>query len=417
MKTLLQINSVANCGSTGRIAEQIGHLAKANGWRSVMAYGAPRYNNNSQLETITCVTPFEEKINALKNRIFDNHGLTGASATRRVVRQFEALNPDIVHLHNIHGYHINYKVLFEYLQNSNCKVVWTMHDCWPFTGHCTYFDRVGCEKWKTQCHNCEQKTKYPSSLLLDRSTSNFKIKRELFTSLGDRLTLVPVSEWLAGLTRESFLKDTRIICIHNGIDLNVFNPLEWNETVSILSKYNINCSCLNGKKVLMGCASGWGKRKGYNDFIKLKEILPNDYIIIMVGCSDKQVEELSKRNIIGIKRTENTHDLSAFYSFADVFVNPTYEDNFPTTNLEALACGTPVVTYRTGGSPEAIDDDTGIVVEKGDLNVLAEACIQLATESSNMSQACQQRAERLYNKDERFADYVTLYNHLLSNNK
>ena len=413
MKTVVQINSVANCGSTGRIAEQIGLLAKAQGWRSIMVHGAPRFSNNSSLETIQCVTPLGERINAIQSRLFDNHGLSGANATRHVVRLIEESHPDIVHLHNIHGYHINYKILFEYLQYADCKVVWTLHDCWVFTGHCAYFDLAGCEKWKTQCKHCSQKRDYPASYGLNRAAENYRIKRQLFTSLGDRLTLVPVSNWLADLIGESFLKGTHVNTIHNGIDINAFHQIEQKRSLAILENYKIQYREVENKKIVLGCASGWGKRKGYNDFKKIRELLPADqYAIMMVGLNEKQLEEMSSHGIIGIARTNSVGDLAALYSLADVFINPTYEDNYPTTNLEALACGTPVITYRTGGSPEAIDDKTGVVIAQGDVAALAEAIKQMMSNPLS-STACRQRAERLFDKDKCFERYVELYEDLL----
>jgi glycosyltransferase involved in cell wall biosynthesis len=263
---------------------------------------------------------------------------------------------------------------------------------------------VGCEKWKTQCFSCPQKTKYPASWLIDCSEKNFNLKKKLFTSLPN-LTLVPVSNWLAGILEESFLKDYPIKVIHNGINTEVFKP-------STESDFRIRHR-LENKFILLGVASIWSPRKGLKDFIALSKLLDTDYQIVLVGLERKQMEQLPE-NILGIKRTESVEELAEVYAASDVYVNPTYEDNFPTTNLESLACGTPVITYKTGGSPEAIDDSAGIVVEQGNIDKLVEVINQIKEKGKqSYTEACVQRAHRLYRKEERYREYIELYEELL----
>lgn len=221
MPTLLQINVVVNWGSTGRIAEEIGQVAMAAGWRSVIAYG--RGNPTSKSELIRIGSNMDMYLHGIESRLFDNHGLASRKATRVFIEQIKALKPDVIHLHNIHGYYINYKLLFNYLAESKIPVVWTLHDCWSFTGHCAYFTFAKCDKWKTECYNCKLKKSYPFSLLFDCSKSNYVEKKQCFTTIGN-LTMVPVSEWLAGLVKHSFFKGKRIECIHNGVDTHVFAP-------------------------------------------------------------------------------------------------------------------------------------------------------------------------------------------------
>jgi putative colanic acid biosynthesis glycosyltransferase len=223
MKKLLQINSVINSGSTGRIAEEIGQTAIDTGWESYIAYGRNERPSSSKL--IKIGTDKDIKLHGLQTRLFDRHGLGSKGATTDFIRQIEKIGPDIVHLHNIHGYYINMEVLFHYLKKVNIPVVWTFHDCWPITGHCSHFTFVGCEKWKTQCYNCPQKTGYPASYLIDRSKKNFILKKELFNSLSN-LTLVPVSQWLSGILKESFLQNYSIKVINNGVNTEVFRPSE-----------------------------------------------------------------------------------------------------------------------------------------------------------------------------------------------
>ena len=399
-KTLLQINTVINSGSTGRIAEEIGQTALAAGWRSVIAYG--RNPRPSKSETIRIGSDWEVRLHGLRSRIFDDAGFGSRRATEAFIRAAEKLSPDVIHLHNVHGYYLNIDVLFRWLARGNVPVVWTLHDCWPFTGHCAYFDIVGCEKWKTGCFACPQKREYPVSLLCDRSRKNWEQKRELFSSVNN-LTLVPVSDWLAGIARESFLGDKNICRIYNGTDTAVFSPRE--DGKSVREKYG-----LGSRLVALGCASVWDKRKGLSDFIKLWERVPEkDLAIVLVGLSEEQIQGLPS-GIVGIRRTESVEALADLYSAADLFVNPTYEDNFPTVNIEALACGTPICTYRTGGSPEAINGDTGFVVEQGDIEGLVSALETIRSlGKSAYSNACRSRALSCFRKEDRWAEYLSLY--------
>ena len=407
MKKLLQINPACNMGSTGRIAEQIGLIAKENGWECYLVHGA-RHVNQSQLQTIQNVTSIEERIHAIETKIFDNHGLSSRRATRRLVKKIEQISPDIIHLHNIHGYFINYKILFEYLREKDIPVVWTLHDCWSFTGHCSYFSLQGCERWKTGCHHCPLKNAYPSSWLLDRSSKNYQQKEQSFRSVSN-LTLVPVSDWLAELVKESFMKGANVHRIYNGVDVNVFQPTQ-NNAYAVREKYGIAPST----KILMGCAPGFGLRKGYKDFIKLSGLLESSYQIIMVGVTENQKPELEASGIIAVSRTESVEELALYYNSADIFLNLTYEDNFPTTNLEALACGTPVITYRTGGSIEAVDDHTGIIVEQGNIDGIVKAIEIIVNSNIDYTQElCRERATALYNKNDRFQEYLSLYEELI----
>lgn len=386
---IVQVNETAARGSHGVIAEAIGQLVIDGGGRSMLAFGraAPGMTSSELVRVGNRLGVF---CHGLETRMFDGHGLGSRGATARFVRELERFGPDLVHLHNIHGYWLNYPRLFEWLRAWGGPVVWTLHDCWAFTGHCAHFMGVGCGRWQRECHHCPLKGAYPASAGLDRSRRNFKLKRECFTSLGNRLTLVSCSEAIADYARKSFFKDTRIEVIHNGVDIGQFRPSAPKE------------------KMILGVASTWGDSKGLGDFGELRRLLPADWDITLVGLTPKQIKALPE-GIEGIERTANRAELARLYSRAAVFVNPTYEDNFPTVNLEALACGTPVVTYHTGGSPEAIDDATGIVVEQGDIAGLARA-IEAAAGLS--PQACRERAEKCFDARERYAEYVNLYNEL-----
>ncbi len=397
---LLQINAALNRGSTGRIAEQIASLARGRGWDAYMIHGA-RYVNRSDMQTLQTVTSLGEKVHAVKSMLFDAHGLGSTLATKRIVREIEGINPDIIHLHNIHGYYLNYKVLFEYLRTVDIPVVWTLHDCWTMTGHCAHFDVIGCERWKTECYNCPLKRDYPKSLLLERSKRNYYLKKQLFTSVKN-MTIVPVSRWLGEIVKESYLGCYPCNVINNGVDIQLFSPIENN----LRTQLNIG-----DRTVLLGVATAWKDDKGLQEFIRLSE--NPSYQVVMVGVPE-DIKRNLPHSIIAINRTNNQQELAAYYSMADMLVNPTYADTFPTVNLEALVCGTPIVTYRTGGSPESVTEETGLVVDKGDFDALVKAIEEVrAKGKTHYSHACRQRAVALYNKDERYEDYIKLYESLL----
>ncbi|WP_279111016.1 glycosyltransferase [Muribaculum intestinale] len=406
MPTLLQINVTANSGSTGRIAEDLGKIAINNGWESWIAYG--RGNPHSKSKLIRIGTDFDMNLHGLQTRLFDNHGLASNKATKHFIKQIKAINPDIIHLHNIHGYYINYEILFDYLKEWGGPVVWTLHDCWTITGHCSHFVTANCDKWKATCSNCPLKKEYPASFLFDRSKKNHKIKKEKFSSI-DNLILIPVSHWIDNLLKESFFKFTKTKVIHNGIDLNAFRPKE--PSSFNLDKYAIPAN----KKYVLGVAGTWTKDKGLYDFYQLRKILSEDIGIVLVGVSDKISDNLPA-GIIGIKRTESIHELSLLYSNAIAFINPTWADTYPTTNLESIACGTPVITYRTGGSPESVNQSIGLVVEQGDIEGLNNAIMEIinCTNVRFKQSTCRDYALKNFDKEAHFKEYFEIYNNLIN---
>lgn len=393
---LLQINVTANNGSTGKIAEAIGQLAINRGWESWIAYGRGTPQSESRL--IRIGNDWDMRWHGVETRLLDNHGLASRRTTRLFISRIKEINPDIIHLHNIHGYFINYPLLFRFLREWGGPVVWTWHDIWPMTGHCAFFGKDQCDKWKTACHECKRKTVYPASLLNNRSSRNFEDKRRAFSGMKD-LTIVLVSDWLNEMRKDSFLKDTHGVVIHNGIDLDMFSP------EPVPSKE---------KGYVLAVANVWTSEKGWDDIMSLRKILADDIDIIMVGLNDKQMANLPN-GIKGLRRTQNLNELRSLYSNAIAFINPTWGDNFPTTNIEALACGTPVITYRTGGSPEAIDSNTGIVVEQGDVQGLKKAIETIRTSSDRFTpELCRARAEKYFNKDDRFEEYFELYEKIIN---
>lgn len=363
---IVQINSVCGIGSTGRIVSDIHSELISKGMNSYVIYG--RYEARSCNNAIKVGNQKDFYLHALQTRLFDAHGFSSIKATQQAIRILDELKPDIIHLHNIHGYYLNVELLFFYLKlHPEIKVIWTLHDCWSFTGHCSHFDFSGCRQWENQCYSCPQKKAYPASYFFDNSMSNYNRKRAAFIGVKN-LTIVTPSYWLADLVKKSYLKDYPIKVINNGIDLALFSPRE----SDFRDKHD-----LVDKFVVMGAASCWSQRKGFDDFITLANQLSDQYKLVMVGLPLDKIKTLPK-NIIGIHRTDNPTELAEIYSSADVFFNPTYEDTYPTVNLEAIACGTPVITYKTGGSPESVSAEHGFVVAKGDVGAVVEVVKHLS---------------------------------------
>jgi len=403
MKRLLHVNTALNSGSHGRICEQISALASQKGWETTIVHSA-RYVNKSQFDDIQVTKHLDEIWHGIRSYLFDNHGLNSGCQTKTLIKKIQQLQPNVIHLHNIHGYYLNYKVLFSFLAKSKIPVVWTLHDCWSMTGHCAQFEQYGCEKWKTGCHDCAYvKKEYPRAII-DRSQRNYLIKRQCFTSV-ENMTVVPVSHWLANLVRRSFLAKYPIKVINNGIDIDKFRPKKNDDLRRKIAG--------DKKTIILGVASTWDADKGIQDFVELSQI--SDCQIVMVGVKDSLKKKLPK-SIITIARTNSQEELAEYYSVADVFVNPTYKDTFPTVNIEAMACGTPVVTYQTGGSPESVTKETGIVVAKGDFNNLRQAIEAVQANGKHYySTNCRERAVKYYNKDDRFKDYIELYENIINN--
>lgn len=406
-RKLLQINPVIRLNtSTGRIMQEIGELVMQHGWDSYIAYSRGRDGiRPCQSKLIPVGNRWSVGYHGIMTRLFDSHGLASDRATRQFIREIEQLQPEIIHIHNIHGYFLNYQILFEYLSQSSAHVIWTVHDCWLYTGHCYHYSFAGCSKWQTECRECPQQRKFPASLLFDRSQQNFSDKKAAFTSMPkDKLVIVPVSEWIRNEMQSSFLKDYPFRVIHNGINTEVFNLFD---TQAVKEKYQ-----LQGKHILLGVASIWSKEKGLNDFIQMASLLKEDEQIVLVGVDEKTQKQLPE-NIRSIRRTENVRQLAELYAAADAFINPTWQDNYPTVNLESIACGTPVVTYRTGGSIEAVTRQTGLVVEQGDVKGLLEAARSIIQRGKDYyRQPCRDFATAHFRKEDRYADYLQLYDEL-----
>ena len=394
---VFQINSVCGIRSTGRICTDLAEVLRLQGHESIIAYGRESVPEKYKDISYRIGTDFGVKINALKARIFDNEGFNAKRATRKLINQIKKYDPDVIHLHNLHGYYLNIEILFDYLKKSDKPVVWTLHDCWAFTGHCSYFDFVGCDKWQTECSKCPQKKGYPTSKCRDRSKKNYFQKKAAFTGVRN-LTIVTPSKWLKDMVKLSFLKEYEVEVIPNGIDLTVFkpSPSDFRERYGIVNK-----------KIILGVASVWDKRKGLQDFIELSKILDDEYKIVLVGLTEKQKKSLPE-SIIGITKTNNVKELAEIYTAADVFFNPSVEETMGLTTVEAFACGTPAITSNKTAVPEVVTENSGIVLD--DLNTEQVVSVISRIKKENFTPI---ETANCYEKSKQFDKCIKEYEHLI----
>lgn len=390
---VVQINATCGVGSTGKICAALSQLLTEEGIENYILHSG---TTNGHPLGIACADRRYIRWQAGISRVLGNYGLNSAGETRQIIKQLEQIAPDVVHLHNIHGHDCNLDKLFRYFKEHRTKLIWTFHDCWAFTGYCPHFTLVGCEQWKAGCSSCPQRHQF--SWFFDRSAILYQKKKQLFTGLD--MTIVTPSQWLADLVKQSFLGEYPVQVIHNGIQLEIFRPKQ-----SVFrKKYGIR----DEQHVVLGVAFDWGVRKGLDVFAALACRLPAEqYQIVLVGTDEKTDQQLPF-NIITVHRTQNQAELAEIYTAADVFVNSTREENYPTVNMEALACGTPVITFRTGGSPEIIDDTCGMVVDCDDLQGMEEAVIRVCEQRPFSEMHCLKRAEQ-FDCGKRFAEYIYLY--------
>lgn len=392
---VVQINTTCGIGSTGKICVGISQMLTA---KNIENYILCSRNNGYPLG-IACSSEKYIKLQALKSRILGNYGFNSQKATMRMIAELEKIQPDIVHLHNIHGHDCDLEMLFQYFRASGTRLVWTFHDCWAFTGYCPHFTMMKCGKWKYTCSQCIQRREF--TWFFDRSEELFAKKKKLFTDLD--LTIVTPSQWLADLVKQSSLKECTVRVINNGISLAHFTPNQ--------SGFRQNYDLVN-PKIVLGVSFGWSERKGLDVFVELAKRLPNDYKIVLVG-TDAQTDKQLPDNILSIHRTQNQQELAEIYSAADVFVNPTREENYPTVNMESLACGTPVLTFKTGGSPEMLDGTCGSVVACDDVDALEKEIIRICTYKPYTKEACTQKAKE-FDQNERFKEYLELYERVIA---
>ena len=393
---VVQINSTCKYGSTGKIVLDIHKELSLNGYESFVLYGGKFDGKVDNTKHI--INRFELKVNTFISRFLGISGFFGWLSTKRIIRELEIIKPDIIHLHNLHGYYLNIEILFKYLNKRSIKTVITFHDCWPITGHCTHFMSVNCDKWKSECFNCPLLNCYPKSYLFDTSNTLFIKKKDLLSSTKNLIIVTP-SDWLKGIVLDSFLKEKQIRVINNGINLEVFHPI------------NSDWKYLHGfsnRKIILGVSNNMTRSKGFEEFLKLSRLISKEFLIVLIGV--KEAEKSQYENILMLSRTNSVDELVELYNMADVFVNLTLEDNFPTVNIEALACGTPVITYDVGGCKEIIDEKTGTVVKLGDIHGILSAIKTICSNNKEVySRECVIRAMQKYNKDFKYKEYIQLY--------
>lgn len=400
---IVQINGGAK-GSTGKIMMGIAEVARAQGHEVMCASPITTTNRDAGEDCgyYRIGTFNSRRVNVALTRITGFNGCFAWLETYKLLKKIDEFKPDIIHLHNLHDSYINLSMLFSYIKKHNVPTVWTLHDCWTFTGQCPHFTIVKCDKWKAGCHNCPQYKEYPASLY-DNTKKMWQLKKKWFTGVKN-MTIVTPSEWLAGLARESYLKQYPIEVINNGIDLNVFRPTHSN----FREQYGIP----GDKYIVLGVSFAWGYRKGLDCFVEMAEKLGEQYQIVLVGTDD-EIDKNLPHNIISIHRTQNQKELAEVYSAADVFVMPTREENYPTVNMEAIACGTPVVTFDTGGSPEMLDDKTGIVVEANDIEATKKAIKDICGKKRCNDEEYIVAYSKNFDMKKRFAEYIELYANVL----
>ena len=390
---IVQINTTCGTGSTGKICIAVSRLLSERGIENYILY---TQGKSDYPLGIKFAGAGYKKIQALKSRILGNGGFNSHLATVKLIRELDRIGPDMVHIHNIHGHDCDLGMLFRYFRERKTKLFWTFHDCWAFTANCPYFSFVGCDQWKTECKDCPQIRK--TSWFFDRSSTLYRRKKELFSGLD--LTVITPSQWLADLVKESFLKEYPVKVIRNGIDLNVFKPTP----SDFRQKHGIGES----KCILLGVAFSWGVRKGLDVLVELAQRLDSQkYQIVLVG-TDEAVDKQLPKSVISIHRTQNQNELAEIYTAADLFVNPTREEVLGLVNLEAIACGTPVITFRSGGSPECIDETCGVVVESGDVASMEREIIRICETARFSGEDCLNFAKR-FEQRTCFNGYISSY--------
>ena len=391
--------------STGRIATDICAVLTQHGHKALLCYS--RGYPPRQVPSYHIGNTVDVWAHAAFARVLDRAGFFSRAATRRLVKQLALYKPDVVHLHNLHGYYLDLRTLFAYLAKAGVPVVWTLHDCWPFTGHCAYYTMRRCDRWREGCGHCPQLRAYPASLWLDQSRRNWLEKRKAIGAVPN-ITLVTPSLWLGGEVRRSFLGKRPIRVIPSGLDLTVFRPCDEPELIrDIVKRYDMRE--LGAKKILLSVASVWEDRKGLSDLIALSKQIRPDMMILVLGLTREQCYDLPD-TMLGIPRTQSIRELRALYTIADVCLSLSHEETQGMTLLEALACGTQVLCYNATALPEIVTPETGAVVPEGDIPAVAAACARLC-DSPKTTQACLARAAQ-YEKHRQFAMYVGLYEEL-----
>lgn len=401
---LLLINSVCKITSTGRIVSDIYDKAKSAGIECKIAYGELRCQNDTNgYETIKIGNILNNYLHALGTRITDKHGLYSKKATQKLLKQISEYEPDIIHIHNLHGYYINYEMLFNYLkEHENIRVFWTLHDCWALTGHCAHYTEEGCERFKSECHDCPLKKSYPASRLLDNSSENYLRKKKAFLGIKNLTILVP-SEWLYKQVKESFLKDYPVKVVENGVDLSAFKPLK-EDTKEKLG--------LKNKKMILGVSNVWVPNKGLGFFEELSKLYiekkQDDLQIVIVGRVDNK-DTLNASNITYIPFTSSREELNEIYNAANVYVSFSSEETFGLTVVEAMAAGTYPIVMENTACEDIVNSTLGSVVKRDVTAVYEEIERLLSAGEEKLSKEKIASSASRYSLDKFREETVNLY--------
>lgn len=402
---VVEISPVIGSGSVGRIVDQIFEGLIKNGDKCIAICGTVGNTIIPKNNRVVSVSSYARMANAFHARLFDSDGFCLFSGMQRILNEIESFQPDIVHMHGAYGYYLNMEVLYRFINKKDYYLVNTMHSCWDYTGHCCYYIYAGCNKWKTECNRCPEKRAYPTSLLMDNSRNNYRKKKRIFTG-NQREIIVTPSKWLADEVKQSYMRDYPVKIINNGINTDVFKRINIINS-HCFEKYRIP----RNKIIILGVAGYWDRRKGLADFIELNNWIDDDMHIVIVGVNERQKKDIP-HCITAISRTENPYELAELYSMATILFNPTYEDNYPTVNLEAIACGTPVVTYESGGSGEAVSEyNFGAVIPKKQFNRI----IRIARYYYENEPDLNDQIINTISSERMVKDYYELFNRIMRN--
>ena len=395
---LLQINAVYGIGSTGHIVRDISIKAEESGIDSFVAYSVAREKPE---KGYLIGNTADKKVHALLSRVSGKQAFFSARATKRLVKYIDTIKPDIVHLHNLHSNYISLPVLLSELAERKIKVMLTQHDCWFFTGNCFHFSAIGCEKWEAGCRNCPGRNKIGTkSWISDCTYSVWQEKKRLFSMIDD-LVVVSCSDWLTDITRRSFLGNRRLMTIHNGVNLEVFRPITSN---GIRTRLQIDDKAF----VVLGMANKWLLER--NREVLSAVLSMTDIILVLLGCTKEQQIKVNGSNVKTVGFVGDKHELACYYSAADVFVNLSWEDTFPTVNLESLACGTPIIAHYCTGVPEMVDAKVGMVIQPGCAEKMIAAINEVKSVGKDYySKHCRAKAEKEYDYKQCVAKYISLY--------
>lgn len=396
---VIQVNSTLNSGSTGRIAYQLHQCLDQNDIANRIAFG---YGDRSDPVGFSLYSKLGTHLHSFLSRRLCMQGLCSVWQTKRLIRFLKRENPDIIHLHNIHGHYLNYVILFRFLKKWNKPIVWTLHDCWSFTGKCAHYFGAGCDKWKTGCYECPNLKTYPDSTF-DGSRRNYRLKKKYFSQVKN-LTVVCNSQWLKSQVEQSFLQKHRIQLIYNGVDTQVFRPSSVDPR-ELKRKYGIP----QDKFIILGVSGVWKKDKGFDTFLQLADHIADSSLIVLVGVTPAQKENLPK-NVIGITKTENANELAEIYSLADVLLNPSREETFGMVAAESMACGTPVIVSNTTACPEIVKRGTGHIVDANDLQDILHAIDAIRdTDSRQYKEKCVDNIKNSFTLELMCSQYYELY--------